>query len=124
MQGHSNLRRQYVQATIALDVGSRRKPYLWIHWFNSVAFSYILEQSARRLPGYMLCHEGLLKLRKQDENQHTEYYKTLRIYLEENSNATQRPAVCLSTGARFCTGWNGSKRFWSRSFRIRRNCCI
>lgn len=89
MQGHSNLRRQYVQATIALDVGSRRKPYLWIHWFNSVAFSYILEQSARRLPGYMLCHEGLLKLRKQDENQHTEYYKTLRIYLEENSNATQ-----------------------------------
>lgn len=89
MQGHSNLRRQYVQAAIALDVGARRKPYLWIHRFNSVAFPYILEQSSKRLPGYMLCHEGLLKLRKMDKGQHTEYYRTLRVYLEEHLSATQ-----------------------------------
>ena len=33
MTGHMNLRRQYIQAKTALDVGSRKKPYLWIHYF-------------------------------------------------------------------------------------------
>ena len=89
MEGHGNLRRQYVQACIALDVGSRVNPYLWIHHFNEIAFSYILEQSARRLPGYMLCHEKLRELQKLDEQQNTEYMKTLKIYLDEHLNAMQ-----------------------------------
>lgn len=89
MTGHGNLRRQYVQACIALDVGSRVKPYLWIHHFNEVAFSYIVEQSARRLPGYMLCHEKLLELQRLDEQQNTEYMKTLKVYLDEHLNAMQ-----------------------------------
>lgn len=89
MTGHSNLRRQYIQATLALDVGGRKMPYLWIHWFDRIAFTYILEQSTRRLPGYMLCHEKLPRLKEIDAQQHTEYYRTLRVYLEENLNATQ-----------------------------------
>ena len=89
MPGHGNLRRQYVQACIALDVGSRIKPYLWIHHFNSVAFPYLLEQATRRLPGYMVSHEGLLALQRHDALQHTEYMKTLRVYLDQNLNAMQ-----------------------------------
>ena len=89
MVGHSNLRRQYVQACIALDVGGRVKPYLWIHYFNSIAFRYLLEQSTRRLPGYMLCHEKLLVLQEHDTHQHTAYMKTLRVYLDQNLNAVQ-----------------------------------
>ena len=89
MQGHSNLRRQYVQACVALDVGSRIRPYLWIHHFNSVVFPYLLEQSTRRLPGYMVSHEGLLALQRHDAAQHTEYMKTLRVYLDQNLNAMQ-----------------------------------
>ena len=89
MRGHGNLRRQYVQACIALDVGSRIKPYLWIHHFNSVAFPYLLEQATRRLPGYMVSHEGLLALQQHDAMQHTEYMKTLRVYLDQNLNAMQ-----------------------------------
>ena len=89
MPGHGNLRRQYVQACIALDVGSRIKPYLWIHHFNSVVFPYLLEQSTRRLPGYMVSHEGLLALQRHDALQHTEYMKTLRTYLDQNLNAMQ-----------------------------------
>ncbi|MCD7735624.1 MAG: hypothetical protein LUI07_01420, partial [Lachnospiraceae bacterium] len=49
MRGHMNLRRQYVQARTALDVGSRKKPYLWIHHFDQVALTYIIEQATRRL---------------------------------------------------------------------------
>ena len=89
MPGHGNLRRQYVQACVALDVGSRIRPYLWIHHFNSVAFPYLLEQSTRRLPGYMVSHEGLLALQRHDAVQHTEYMKTLRVYLDQNLNAMQ-----------------------------------
>lgn len=89
MEGHGNLRRQYVQACLALDVGGRARPYLWIHHFKEVAFSYILEQSTRRLPGYMICHERLRELQKCDEQQKTEYMKTLRIYLDEHLNAVQ-----------------------------------
>lgn len=88
-QGHMNLRRQYIQAKTALDVGSRRKPYLWIHHFNQIALPYIIEQATRRLPGNMLCHEGLLKLRELDRKNHTEYVLTLKTYLEQQLSATQ-----------------------------------
>ena len=93
MQGHMNLRRQYIQASTALDVGSRKKPYLWIHHFNNVALTYILEQSTRRLPGYMPFHDKLLDLQKTDREQNTEYMLTLRTYLEENLNATQAASL-------------------------------
>ena len=89
MKGHGNLRRQYVQACVALDVGGRVSPYLWIHRFNAIAFSYLLEQATRRLPGNILCHEKLLVLQEYDEQQHTEYMKTLRTYLDRNLNAMQ-----------------------------------
>jgi sugar diacid utilization regulator len=89
VQGHMRLRRQYVQARTALDVGSRKKPYLWIHHFNQIVMPYILEQATRRLPGTMLCHEGLLELKAMDEKNHTEYVVTLKAYLEQNLSATQ-----------------------------------
>lgn len=89
MEGHMNLRRQYIQAKAALDVGSRKKPYLWIHYFNQVALTYILEQSTRRLPGTMICHEGLLELKRQDEESQTQYTETLKAYLEQHLSATQ-----------------------------------
>ena len=89
MTGHMNLRRQYVQAKTALDVGSRKKPYLWIHYFGQVALTYILEQATKRLPGTMICHEGLLELKKHDEENQTQYMETLRVYLEQHLSATQ-----------------------------------
>ena len=89
MTGHMNLRRQYVQAKTALDVGSRKKPYLWIHYFGQVALTYILEQATRRLPGTMICHEGLLELKKHDEENQTQYMETLRVYLKQHLSATQ-----------------------------------
>lgn len=89
MKGHMNLRRQYVQAQTALDVGSRKKPYLWIHHFNQVVLTYIMEQATRHFPGSMICHEGLLKLRETDEKNHTEYMQTLKTFLEQHLNATQ-----------------------------------
>ncbi len=89
MKGHMNLRRQYVQAKLALDVGSRQDPYLWIHHFDQIALTHMLEQMTRRLPAEMLCHEGLLRLQESDEKNHTEYVRTLKTWLDAGGNATQ-----------------------------------
>ena len=87
-----NLRRQYIQAKTALEVGNRKRPYQWIHRFNQVAMTYILEQATRKLPASMLSHENLLELKKTDEEHHSELYETLKVYLEQNLNATQTAA--------------------------------
>lgn len=88
-KGHWNLRRQYEQAMIALQVGNEKKPYLWIYHFNQIALSYVMKQATQQLPGYMLCHEKLLELKEIDEAQHTEYVKTLEVYLDNHLNAVQ-----------------------------------
>ena len=54
-----------------------------------VTMTYILEQATRRLPGTMICHEGLLELKKHDEKNQTQYMETLRVYLEQHLSATQ-----------------------------------
>lgn len=89
MTGHMNMRRQYLQGKIALDVGNRKKPYIWIHKFDQMVLTYIMEQITKTLPASMLCHERLLELKKMDEIHHSEYMLTLKTYLEQNLNATQ-----------------------------------
>lgn len=89
MVGHFNLRRQYLQSIVALELGERKMPSIWSHRFNEIAFDYILEQSTRRLPGYMISHEKLLRLKDIDEFQNTEYMHTLRLYLDNHLNAVK-----------------------------------
>ena len=89
VKGHMYIRRQFIQARTALDVGSRNRPYVWIHHFDQVALTYMMEQVTRRLPASMICHENLRKLKETDEENHSEYMKTLRTYLDENLNATR-----------------------------------
>jgi len=86
MLGHFNFHRQYVQASTALQVGKRREPSRWIHHFNQIALPYILEQTIRKLPAYMICHERLLDLKYKDEANHTQLYQTTRCYLEHHQN--------------------------------------
>ena len=89
MVGHFNLRRQYLQAMVSLEMGEKKYPSMWSHKFNEVAFDYILEQSTRRLPGYMISHEKLLRLKDYDEFNHTDYVNTLKLYLDNHLNAVK-----------------------------------
>lgn len=89
MVGHMNLRRQYLQGRIALDVGTRKRPYIWVHFFNTIAQDYIMEQICRTMPASMLCHEKLLLLKKHDEEHNTEYMESLKSYLDNQQNAVQ-----------------------------------
>ena len=89
VKGHMYFRRQFVQARMALDVGSRNRPYVWIHHFDQIVLTYIMEQTTRRLPASMICHENLLKLKETDEENKSEYMKTLKTYLDVNLSATR-----------------------------------
>lgn len=93
MLGHFNFQRQYVQASISIQVGSRRNPTSWIHHFNDIALSYILEQTTSKLPAYMICHERLLKLKYQDDESGSQLYETLRVYLQNQQSATKTAAA-------------------------------
>ena len=92
MLGHFNFHRQYVQASISLQVGSRKSPHRWIHHFNDIALTYLLEQTTKKLPAYMICHEKLLSLKYESENGSSQLYQTLRCYLENHQNASRTAA--------------------------------
>lgn len=84
--GHFNFHRQYVQASISLQVGRRKNPHQWIHRFNDIALIYLLEQTTRKLPAYMVCHEKLLELKYKSEKSGSQLYQTLRCYLENHQS--------------------------------------
>lgn len=86
MMGHFNFQRQYMQASVSLDIGKRKNPSSWIHHFNQIALPYIFEQSTKKLPAYMICHEKLLSLKYEDDANGTQLYQTLRCYLEHHQN--------------------------------------
>lgn len=87
--GHMYLRKQYLQALAAHELGNAQKPYLWIHAFRDFALPYIFSQAVRQIPGSMLCHEKLLLLQAHDKEQGTEYMRTLEVYLKNHLNAVQ-----------------------------------
>lgn len=89
MLGHFNFQRQYIQASIALQVGKRINPSQWIHHFDQIALPYILGQITKKLPAYMIGHEKLLELKNADEINHTQLYPTVRCYLENQQNITR-----------------------------------
>lgn len=89
MKGHMHLRRQYLQAIAAQEIGCSRTPYSWVHHFSKLALPYIFQQATSQLPGNMLCHEGLLRLLEYDKEKGTEYMKTLEVYLKKHLNAVQ-----------------------------------
>lgn len=119
MTGHMNLRRQYLQAKIALEEGSRKKPYVWIHRFDQMVLPYLMEQTTKELPATMVCHENLLELKKLDEMHHSEYMLTLRTYLEQNLNATQTANELLFTEVHFYIDWRRLNQYYSPIWKIR-----
>ena len=87
--GFSHIRDYYRQAAVALDVGSRREPYKWIHRFEEVALDYMLEQGRGEFPGELVCSRRILELRDFDALHHTDYYHTLKCYVQNQLNAVQ-----------------------------------
>lgn len=86
MLGHRNLRQQYLQAKTALSISMHNFPKKRVHVFNEITFDYILKQSTKEFPATMIVHDKLLRLMDSDKTKNTDYMKTLRLYLDNQSN--------------------------------------
>lgn len=87
--GFERLGEYYHQAAAALEVGSRRAPFKWIHRFDDVALYYLLEQSRGELPIQLVCARKILELQSFDAAHNTDYYHTLKLYIKNHLNAVQ-----------------------------------
>ena len=122
MLGHFNFHRQYTQASVTLQVGKRKNPAESIHYFDSIALPYILEQATKKLPAYMVCHEKLLSMKYKDEakqsmKHYVVFWSTTRTFLI-------LPALYLSTEVLFFIVWIRSKLFWIQILQTETRSCI
>lgn len=75
-------------ADIALRIGRKKNPYYWFYLYEDYRKDYLLEAMKREMPVSMLVPPSLLLLQHLDEEQETEYCKTLKAYLDCRYNMT------------------------------------
>jgi hypothetical protein len=75
------------QAECALIHGTRTDPTCCYHNFTDYTLEYILQRGTSEMRPEMLCAEELLRLKKYDELNGSDYVTTLRYYLNNNLNA-------------------------------------
>ena len=61
----------------------------WIHAFSDVTFGYILNKMTEDFSAKELVSPVFLRLKQYDDNNGTEYIRTLETYLENNMNVVQ-----------------------------------
>lgn len=76
-----------VQARVALRMGLRLRPTIWYHRFSELALPYILERITGELDAQHIAAPELLRLRRYDLENGTEYVRTLWAYLRSSLNA-------------------------------------
>ena len=84
-----DIRNYYKQARISLDIGLRRRTNYWMHKFEDVVYMYIGKSCTSELPTHLVCSKKILFLKEYDEVNSTDYYVTLRTYLENHLNAVK-----------------------------------
>ena len=99
VEGIYALHRGFVQADIALDYITEIDSSDWMVLFSTCALSYIRESACQKLPAKMVAHPILLDLMEHDRIQGTQYYETLRVYLncERNIPATAAALIIHRT---------------------------
>ena len=79
----------YRQSEIALEIGLRQNPQIWKHSFDDYATSYLIQSCIHELPARFVCSPALLLLRQKDRETGSDYYHTLKTWLEHGQNTVQ-----------------------------------
>ena len=74
----------YQQAGEALKLGPRLRPNQLLHFFPDVKELYVLDRCTGKLPAFMVCDQGILKLREYDQKHRQDLYNTYYVYLKNN----------------------------------------
>ena len=87
--GFNEIKLHFDQAELALNIGLRRRPTIWIHRYKDNVEDLLLESCVSKLPAKMLCAPELIRLREYDETNGTNYCFTLLTYLKNHMNKVQ-----------------------------------
>lgn len=72
-----------------MDDGLRKDQTIWCHKFPNLTFSHLLQEACHEMPAELFCAPELLVLKNYDCQKETEYYLSLKTYLENKMIATQ-----------------------------------
>jgi len=86
--GFENLKQSYTQAVLSLVYGQRNSLHLWYFSFNDYVLDYMIDNMKGVFPSEMMLHKGIKKLMQYDEENNTDYTKTLFFYIKSNYNTT------------------------------------
>lgn len=76
-----------MQSRIALDIGTRHQPYRWVHRFETLSLTWLLESCTKEMPTHLACSQKILTLKNYDIVHSSDYCKTLEVYLKNHLNA-------------------------------------
>lgn len=76
-----------MQSRIALDIGTRHQPYRWVHRFETLSLTWLLESCTKDMPTHLTCSQKILVLKNYDISHNSDYCKTLEVYLKNHLNA-------------------------------------
>ncbi len=93
--GIYNLPYAYRQAGIALDYASTWKNAQWVVPFENCALAYLRDHIEVNLPPEYLAAHALQELKKHDEAKGSDFYHTLRTYLECERNIPKTSAALI-----------------------------
>lgn len=79
----------YRQAQLALSIGMKENPMHWIHAFSDVTFGYLLNKMTEDFSAEELVSPIFFRLKQYDDENGTEYIRTLEAYLDHNMNVVQ-----------------------------------
>lgn len=85
----SNAPYGYMQASLALHYGTISQPTIWTHRYQDYVMDYIFDMACREMPAEFICSDKLLILKRYDEENQTDLFETLSIYMKNGQNAEQ-----------------------------------
>ena len=85
----------YRQAVFALNQSFRQRQSKWLLTFEDCAVPYVLSPTNLRFPNNMIASPALQFLRAYDREKGTEYYETLRCYLQHERSIPRASAALI-----------------------------
>lgn len=79
----------YLQAKTVLQLGRRSHSMHWYYRFEDYLLEYLLQKGGEVFSPELLCSAKLLALKQYDQENHTDLFHTLKVFLERERNVLQ-----------------------------------